>query len=446
MSLIVFVFTEQPCFSYVCNTNDCDECGYIKPKTYANEKFKSKSRIINAKPTTNNYYWMAAIRLKVRQRKPPNSVEFFKQGSGGAIISQHSIITVGHALCKSEYLSNLQDGWKSDVTCPQKDPKIPQKDLNKIDLNRKDFNEIRVVVGQKLPVFIDEFDPDLEAYLYNYNELPSYLFSSNGDFGVIIKKTPLIFNYGKWLSPLVGPICLPNTAHLTDSPIGIDVKLAGWGRRYHEVTNAQTKMVDKTTCQTNEARTLNRKAITRYKDRLQFLDCKIHDSNPAKDRTKSFCSRWLTENGLETLPEHINLPEICGGTGPGSLLCGKTGANYLRTLDEQIRCERHILEAREAWKSQGKTIDAFNEEIDRIVVIKSGKKDKEEICYNLKKVAKYGVCMTNEAKPRNWGFCSRSCWASPASHDEVYDVANFTYFGKIPSPNELFDGLIYNIF
>ena len=30
-------------------------------------------------------------------------------------------------------------------------------------------------------------------------------------------------------------------------------------------------------------------------------------------------------------------------------------------------------------------------------------------CYNIKEVARYGVCKTFEAEPYKWGFCSRSC-------------------------------------
>ena len=39
------------------------------------------------------------------------------------------------------------------------------------------------------------------------------------------------------------------------------------------------------------------------------------------------------------------------------------------------------------------------------------KPDKSVIaaCYDAKKFAKWGICETFEARPYNWGFCSRSC-------------------------------------
>ena len=141
------------------------------------------------------------------------------------------------------------------------------------------------------------------------------------------------------------------------------------------------------------------------------------------------------------MSQNVDLPRETGFTGlpQGSSL----QLNNLRNNLHQKRCVKYQLEARAAWIDAGNTYDSFYETIDRVVVINRGKD--EEVCYNLRKVAKYGVCLTNQQTPRNWGFCSKSCWATKESHEEgqKYDEARFKYFERTPNQNDIFLGNIY---
>ena len=71
----------------------------------------------------------------------------------------------------------------------------------------------------------------------------------------------------------------------------------------------------------------------------------------------------------------------------------------------------------------------------------------QNICYNLRKVARYGYCSTHDpgdTGQTHWGFCSRACDVPlnpnqlPPSN-EAYEEANFEYFNTNPYQNEVPD-------
>lgn len=78
--------------------------------------------------------------------------------------------------------------------------------------------------------------------------------------------------------------------------------------------------------------------------------------------------------------------------------------------------------------------EMFYDTIDRIEIRRKnayGRFWKLEICYNVKKVGKFGVCQTKNAG--NWGFCSRSCIVGPVlGINDPYEEAEFKYFDEAP--------------
>ena len=116
---------------------------------------------------------------------------------------------------------------------------------------------------------------------------------------------------------------------------------------------------------------------------------------------------------------------------------------HLRTTQDQIDCEHYMDEAvrwwwnRKSWPSQEIAADEFAAQIDRIVVKDHSQVHVIRICYNLRKVARYGVCRTHEAAPRHWGFCSRSCTqAGTPLSGSTYEEAEFVMHENIRDPNE----------
>ena len=79
----------------------------------------------------------------------------------------------------------------------------------------------------------------------------------------------------------------------------------------------------------------------------------------------------------------------------------------------------------------------FDAKVDRIVIKGPQGKNVKRICYNLPKVAKYGVCMTKDAEPQHWGFCSRSCAGYENIMDwKVYEEASFILHEVFADPKD----------
>ena len=401
----------EPCIDY---------CGI---QTNVKSK-KATGRIINAKALADKPYpWMVFIQKKGLYEK---SFDTKNEGMGigdytGAIITAHTIITCGHCICNNDEPSAKQ---KYAITCPE-DEKSKEENLNK-----KDFNEIYITIGkQMVNVFKTDgkFDDSLKAYLYNYEKNVAF-FSNNGDIGIVITRT----GFGK-LSNIGKKICLPKTTFFQD---GITVKMAGWGNRYDKKLDqsASTDKILSTSCQTNEARTMNRNRVREFDKRLVFLDCEIYEKDPTTAQTKK-CNSWLLDKELETLPLKIDLPGISGVTGLNEVP-GTTEFRNLNNDKEQKRCVEYLSKARQAWAESGELESQFDNDIDRIVIKKFGT-NTEKVCFNLKKVAKYGVCSTKKSRPGHWGFCSRSCYVSTSpTKTEPYEVAEFKYFENAPGPSD----------
>ena len=70
----------------------------------------------------------------------------------------------------------------------------------------------------------------------------------------------------------------------------------------------------------------------------------------------------------------------------------------LRNMEDHQRCEIYMKKARESWINDAKmTASEFDKTVDRIVIEdKNSKNTEPEVCYNLKKVARYGYCKTDK--------------------------------------------------
>ena len=200
----------------------------------------STSRIINGRPSKQVYPWMAYIRNKVAvdpkyYAKANGQWQLFR--SGGAIISDTTIITCGHCLCKWNKATGIGGNY-AQKTCLKDDERSKDDQGPEANLNRQNINEIYIHLGQ---ISLDKsklslvYDPQIEAYLYRYyppgllTHLPRMnIFSHNGDIGLIIKKNGLGLIPGK-----IAPICLPSP-DVYYNKNGVDAVLVGWGFRYEE--------------------------------------------------------------------------------------------------------------------------------------------------------------------------------------------------------------------
>ena len=108
---------------------------------------------------------------------------------------------------------------------------------------------------------------------------------------------------------------------------------------------------------------------------------------------------------------------------------------------DQKECVTYMFKAKSAWPI---AYEDFDTQIDRIVIKDSSEQTIKRICYNLAKVAKYGVCMTEYSGLRNWGFCSRSCDVGDVRiAPNVYEEAKFTLHENIDDSREKYFSRFY---
>ena len=404
----------------------------VLSKYKAKEKSQIK-RIINGKPfrrtdEIDSYPWMAYIQNTPVLHQPPNT-DGLPYGCAGAIISKYSILTAGHCICVDQYHQRVDRTDPSyanyPITCQAGD----------INLNDDRNNKINVRVGiTETPLYAltPAFNDEIEAYLYNYNHPREVGFSDGGDLGIIIARRGLATVTGPY-DPR--PICLPYVPSDGKRRLALPnvrVKFAGWGRSYDEKTSLLGQI--KTSCQTNEARTLFRDGpsgdfenVPGYHNKPDFLSCNVLPILHGRP----FCIPMSSlAPGLDTLASTADIVDLYN-------------IPTLRQTQDQIDCERYYGEAirlwlnSRAWPSQDIALQEFAAQIDRIVVKNPSESHVIRICYNLGKVARYGVCHTYEAEPRHWGFCSSSCaQATTSLAGSTYQEAEFVMHENIRDPNE----------
>ena len=437
---------ENDCSKYQ-NCNDCRLCACGKSNSIKTTP-REKSRIVNAQPfketdTTKSYPWVAYIqtvkRYQIRYRPIDRTAQAF--GCVGAVISKRSIVTAGHCLCtsKAKQVIDKDNNYRLQVTCPKKG-----LDMN-ANLNDAILNKINVRVGttSRLLPFTPEYNKNIEAFLYKYDESP-LAFSINGDIGLVVVRNGLdTVKINEYRT-----ICLPTFDQEQKSPpFAIEVKTAGWGLLYGENEKIDPKnpngpRIIETSCRTNEART-NGDFLTPlpYNERLEFLDCVVYPKS-AGSQKRSFCNPWLLK-GLDGLSSTIDLPSISGilpelfDVQPPH----PDAVQRLMSEPEQKECTTYMFKAKSAWARNRVDTRAayedFDTQIDRIVIKDSSEQTIKRICYNLAKVAEYGVCMTEYSGLRNWGFCSPSCDVGDVRlSPDVYEQANLTLYENIGDSRE----------
>ena len=426
------VFASNNCFEYIkCGPNNHCGCGKkINDKKF--HSFHDNARIINAKPSMDHKYpWMAQVQRYALQLNGQGA--FTDSFGGGAIISFNSILTAGHNICVNDM--NREKGQDAELTtCPIKNPSMRPQEWDIVrnsNLNNNHNNKLTFRVGTNIaePEITPHFNDKVAAYLYNY-EPHNFVFSRNGDIGLLLVDggIPGI------TQPTASPICEPTLQNFGEK---IEVNFAGWGHQYTQVYSSNMVDVTKTSCQTNEANIPDFSQLSSspsFDERFQFWDCQIQKA------PKKFCNNWLLDQRIETLSIKTDLTNI----DPANVLTDVEKKIKLRNMVDHKRCEQFMEKARKAWIKENKPEKDFVETIDRIVIEgdSDSEKNEPEICYNLKKVAKYGYCMTNERQPRHWGFCSRSCEYFPRPEpdnsnyrvDSFYEEGKFMYFEENPFP------------
>ena len=221
-----------------------------------------------------------------------------------------------------------------------------------------------------------------------------------------------------------GPICLP----MKSFKGSIAVKTVGWGFLFDRNGKNDIRKTTRTSCQTNVGRVhTDIFTIPTYDQRLEFLDCALHNTPP-----NYFCNSWLLDQGILTLASTIDLPGLTDIRTPADPPL-RFRVGRLRNIQEQLECEKYMKNAKIAYGKED-----FDATVDRIAVKDSQGTNVKRICYNLPKVAKYGVCMTKDAEPQHWGFCSRSCAGYENIMDwKVYEEASFILHEVFADPREL---------
>ena len=229
----------------------------------------SNARVLNGEKVSNKQYpWLAEIR---RLLIATNGVQKLDK-CNGVIISRHAILTAGHCLCNDN--PDLRDEHRvkllgAKITC--------RKDFN---LNKKAYNQIDYSIGTQRMALDRKHNARVEAYLFDYDPAGTF-FSRNGDMGIVIDKHGL---------PLIqyqaNPICLPEENSFVKSPseryTGVEVTLAGRGKRFIDSGRVDINGNPITSCLTNEGR-------DPYGNRMNFQQCKPLEHPPSDPSASPFC-------------------------------------------------------------------------------------------------------------------------------------------------------------
>ena len=396
---------------------------------------RTSSRIINGLFTDNfKYPWMAEILLMII--KSDGTHEFSGTGAG-SVISDKSILTAAHNLC----LPHENNGFVPNlITCLESvDNKIQQNQ------NRPE-NQVHYSIGS-MELFGDRkltemeknyqaaYKKEIKAFVYKYepkwwdegsDEIKKHKreFYKYGDVGLIIDDSSKGLNL---LANQAIPICLPSPqAFKMENQEGFDSKQKGFevtvvGRGDLYVDDDTQKI---SSCMTNEGVAKKRDPGNEHVQET-FLQCKDKDlahkytCKGIKNAIVTIGSKRLDTKGYEenliSVYSKIRFVGYSLKHGrkmeidiPENDEC-KTLSNAI--TDEVYKADKDISLL---WKGEPSRIVVFNKPENLVDWDKEffdwEKQPSPDIpyCYNLKKVAKYGICET-ESDKYNFGFCSSSC-------------------------------------
>ena len=421
---MILSLIDQDQYTYLKRKNiDCGIVNEIPDKM-------TSSRIINAKPSTNIYPWMAHIRHKIYKDEDFLDTKDKKYGlfdSAGAVISDKAIITCGHCICNNE---EPIIGTPYIVTCIP-DEENTDGSFQEANLNRKGINEIHVTLGQNYIGNIPrdfKFDNTIVVHFYKYEEDSGVadahidITNKNGDIGIIVRNSGFNLIKGK-----IAPICLPAPDSFNKKD-GMNVKLAGWGIRQSKKKTTSGKF--ERLCLTNEGRESNQLHLRETNaKRSIFLPCQKRVLNDVFERN-DFCI--ALEKSINTFSFRTKFS------------VDYKMASRIKSDKNYEKCVSYMKKGEAAWVNvnkflhPGKTykeLKALFYNTIHWIEVREGdiKGSIIEICFNAQKLGENGICKTKEEKPFDWGFCSRSCHVSNVlGRNEPYEEAEFVFFDTAP--------------
>lgn len=394
-------------------------CGMVKPKP------QTSSRVINGEEPNFRYPWTAAVivhemRWNVKSKR-------HKVYSGyrcmGSIVTNKITLTNGHCFCGYSQTS---------LQCLDNAMFVAN-----LDHNIRDKNHVHVQLGDFLkgPWFgtgtgtgwnsDGAYDDDLAAYVYKYQPMRGdrqfegmeMRFSYNGDAGVVVKKMQIIR-----FDDNIAPICLPyETGEMKENE---PVMLVSWGKR--DDSNVQA-------CQTNEGRRKRGSCGNPISEFGRVFD-------PCRPKTKYSQNPTCQAVTINTFSESTT-----------TVTFTNEKMNIHRTADDP--CEAIWMKAREGFHKYYKRLarisgdkkvrtQTFNDAFDRIEV-RDTSGHTINVCFNARRLGRYGICETHADGADNWGFCSRVCEVQEdLGEDEPYEELKLTYHDRHPQIN-IHRGSIY---
>ena len=414
----------------ICTITSNDHSGNFDTSSRV-KKNPARARIINGESVSGREYpFLAQVHLKVCDGKKNTWY-----ASGGSIVTKSIILTCGHCVCIGP---NTKDAARF-VTCPIDDKFIITFDNKPRNQNQKGKNEVYYSIGtQKFDYRSATHSSDIYAYLFKYEPFDEpgdqnqILFSKNGDIAAIKDVTMDLIGYK------ATHITLPTfNAFLGND--GKDVKIAGRGPRYDEyVDNEHNPPRSLPSCITNGGLVKNRQMPANQHN--IFIPCKDWSGPPPN---RDVC---------------INIPDTITTFHANTKVIIRPNFHLVQLVPNKDVCDDYWKEAikyieKEEAQNPGPLIltsENFKNMAHRIVVHDAGPQTPDrmmgEICYNVKKLAEFGVCETDMEPPNDWGFCSKSCGLPPKISDEHSSEAQFSqyemigakYFDIPPPESELF--------
>ena len=405
----------------------------------------STARVINGKIATNiRYPWMAEIlRLAFypKQSGQPGFENIQSAVGTGSIISHKAILTAAHNLC-NVFNDKLQNTWNK---CHEDLPGSPSKSQNQNRL----FNQIHYSVGTmnsfnsvtKSKLVKDQlasFKKEINAFIYKYDpdwyskgtddleKKKRKYFTKNGDIGLIIVESKLGLDLK--LNRAI-PICLPTPKTISENQNHkgeLKVTAVGRGKIYSEFKDKKGNK--KQSCMTNEG-LVKKKAWSTAHIQEIFLQCK-HDSNKednclsmedacigAGDNTcKGYKHQLLSTNvkvqffGNPQPP--LNRMRI---SIPPNDECEKLSQKVNKAVDKLEKGKQRIFHKDDGlgpsrilvFDKDGEDTESLEEKYNKW---KGQVAPTVPYCYNLKRLAQWGICETlGNVNSYNFGFCSSSC-------------------------------------
>ena len=421
-------------------------CGKIREEGTSTSS--AQSRVINGRITDNNRYpWLASIFVTVYKNGNAKSFR-----GGGSVISQQTILTCIHCVC----INAEKVRQESEESClPTPDGKNP------VNQNREKENEVLYSIGvQELNKNGDSFNPNIKVYLYKYE--PAYSrgktpWIKNGDIAIVKDKSSLGLQLNYYRA---SPICLPAENTFSSDVIGrhvFDVTTAGRGKRFDAIVSqtpkpktqkpktVKTQTPRPKTLKTQTPKTQTRRPKTRIpktlKPKRKFSTCFTNDAllnknegNPREVVSFLQCSK---NSKIKKYCRALNNVKVTKDGKPvdQKKLLSMSHESRIVIINNIIKIQLYLEDdCHELWKkannnykknnilSPGKSI-----EHDRIIIVDATSQEDfkkqynfikylqipqmGKICYNLRKVAKNGICKIDNP-PSNFntvGFCTRSC-------------------------------------